>query len=323
MNFIYNIADIHHAALVISIMLLETLKVYRDLVDTGSFSKAAELNYLTQPAVSHQIKNLEASLGCVLLSRSPRDLRLTPAGLVFYRTAKRMLQTYDDMTAQLKSVTERLSGSVRIATIYSVGTYAIQDYIRRFIRLHPDAQLSVDYRKAGRVYDDVIRGRADLGIIAYAARRRGLEIIPLHDEEMVLVCHPRHAFASLRRLGLEALDGHDFIAFDDAAPTRAAVDKLLRAHGVKTAVKLELDNIETIKSAVQAGTGLSILPEATVRNEVRSGKLCALRFQGQKILRPVAVVAKKGGPANPAARVFLDYLLKERDIAPPGSQPSS
>jgi len=291
-------------------MLLETLKIYRDLVDTGSFSKAAELNYLTQPAVSHQIKNLEAGLGCVLLSRAHQDLRLTPAGLVFYRTAKRILQAYDDMTSQLKSVSGVLSSGVRIATIYSVGIYVLQDYIRRFIRLHPEVKISVNYQKAGRIYDDVIRNRADLGIIAYPARRRGIEIIPLHTEEMLLICPPRHAFAGQNRLDLRALDGQDFVAFDDAAPTRAALDKLLRAHDVKVAVKLELDNVETIKSAIQAGTGLSILPGAAVRNEVRSGKLSARRFQNLKILRPVAAVVKKGWPTSPAARTFLEHLLK-------------
>jgi DNA-binding transcriptional LysR family regulator len=292
-------------------MLLETLKIYRDLVDTGSFSKAAELNYLTQPAVSHQIKNLEASLGRILLSRSNHGLSLTPAGLVFYRSAKRILVAYDETLSQLQAVSGGFSSAVRIATIYSLGTYVLQDHVQRFIRKQPDVKISVSYQKAGRIYDDIIRNRADLGILAYPVRRRGVEIIPLYDDELVLVCHPRHPLAAESRLDLRRIDGQDFVAFDDAAPTRAALDKVLRSHNVKVAVKLELDNIETIKSAVQAGTGISIIPAAAVRNELITGKLRAARFQDVRILRPVAAVARKGGPASPAARAFLDHLLKE------------
>ncbi|MBI5239369.1 MAG: LysR family transcriptional regulator [Elusimicrobia bacterium] len=304
-------------------MLLETLKIYRDLVDTGSFSKAAELNFLTQPAVSHQIKNLEVSLGRILLSRSNRGLTLTPAGLVFYRTAKRILETYAETLAQLQTVSGGLSSTVRISTIYSLGTYVLQGHIQRFIRRNPDVKFSVSYQKAGRIYDDIIRNRADLGVLAYPARRRGVEIVPLYDDELVLACHPEHELAQEPRLELARLDGKDFIAFDEAAPTRAALDKVLRAHNVRVSVKLELDNIETIKSAIQAGTGVSIVPEAAVRNEIVTGKIHAARFSGLRLLRPVAAVVRKGGPPSPAARSFLDSLSKEKAqlARPAGREP--
>ncbi len=295
-------------------MLLETLKIYRDLVDTGSFSKAAELNFLTQPAVSHQIKNLEANLGRILLSRSNRGLTLTPAGLVFYRTAKRILEQYDETLAQLQAVSGGFSSTVRISAIYSLGTYVLQGHVQRFIRRNPEVKFSVNYQKAARIYDDVIRNRADLGILAYPVRRRGVEVIPLYDDELVLAFHPEHEFAKDPRLDLARLNGRDFVAFDEAAPTRAALDKLLRAHNVRVAVKLELDNIETIKSAVQAGTGVSIVPEAAVRNEIAAGKIRVARFQGQRLLRPVAALVRKGGPSSPAARSFLEVLAREKQL---------
>ncbi|MBI5245001.1 MAG: LysR family transcriptional regulator [Elusimicrobia bacterium] len=289
-------------------MLVETFRIFRDLVDSGSFSKAAERNFVTQSAVSQQIKNLEETLGCSLVGRAHGELRLTPSGLIFYRAAGKIAADYEELFRRLKPIPAGGLGGVRVSAIYSIGTYVLQDYIRGFIEKHTGARIDVEYQKADRVYDDILKARADLGIMAYPAKRRGVDIRLMQSEEMVLICHPRHPLAGKAPLALADIGGRDFIAFDPTTPTRTALDKILRWHGVKVNVQMELDNIETVKSAVEARRGIAIVPEASVRNEARLGKLQALRFSDVRINRPLCVLVRKGRPFNRAVQLFLEHL---------------
>ncbi|OGS55336.1 MAG: hypothetical protein A3J79_07150 [Elusimicrobia bacterium RIFOXYB2_FULL_62_6] len=289
-------------------MLIETFRVFCDLVDTGSYSQAAEKNYVTQSAVSQQIRNLEQTLGCALVQRVRRELRLTPSGLIFYRTAKRIASEHASMLDRLKSIPAGGLGTVRVSSIYSAGTYLLQDYIRGFIKAHPEARVDIEYQKAARIYDDILRDRADIGIMAFPARRKGLEIRPLLSEDMILICSPRHPFARKESLELSRLQGQDFIAFDPSTPTRTALDKILHWHGIKVNVTMELDNIETIKSAVDTRSGVSIVPETAVRNEARLGRLRALRFTDVRIQRPLCVLVRRGRRFSRAVQFFLEHL---------------
>ena len=289
-------------------MHLESMRVFRDLIETGTFSKAAELNYLTQSAVSQQLQHLERSVGRPLLERGGRQLKLTPAGRIFYRSAKRIVAAYEDMTARIQSVSPESPQRLRIAAIYSVGTYVLQRYLKGFLRRHPKVKVEVDYQKASRICDDLLRGRADLSIMAYPVKRRDLQIIPLADEELVLILPARHPLARRQTLGLGDLAGQDFIAFDRGAPTRQALDKVLRGAGVRLQVRMELDNIETIKSAVSSGMGVSIVPEATVAAEVKSGSLCVRRFAGRRLSRPLGFLVRKVRRGDRAVKAFLKHL---------------
>ena len=289
-------------------MHLESLRIFRDLIETGSFSKAAELNYLTQSAVSQQLKHLERSVGRPLLDRGSRQLKLTPAGSIFYRTAKRIVAAYEDITARIQSIAPESEQRLRIAAIYSVGTYVLQRYLKDFLRRYPEVKVEVDYQKASRICDDILRGRADLSIMAYPVKRRDLQTIPLSEEEMVLALPKRHPLARQKNVCLGDLAGQDFIAFDRGTPTRKALDKVLRAARVRPKVRMELDNIETIKSAVSSGLGVSIVPEATVAAEAKSGSLCMRRFRDQKLYRPLGVLVRRTRRENRAVRTFLKHI---------------
>jgi DNA-binding transcriptional LysR family regulator len=289
-------------------MHLESMRIFRDLIETGSFSKAAELNYLTQSAVSQQLKHLERSVGRPLLDRGSRQLKLTAAGHIFYSTAKRIVAAYEDITVRIQSAAPEADRRLRIAAIYSVGTYVLQRYLKEFMKQYPDVKVEVDYQKASRICDDILRGRADLSIMAYPVKRRDLQTIPLSEEELVLVLPKNHALARHQTLRFAQLEGQDFIAFDRGTPTRKALDKALRGAQVRPKVRMELDNIETIKSAVSSGMGVSIVPEATVAAEERSGSLCVRRFIDQKLSRPLVIMVRKTRQENPAVRDFLKHL---------------
>jgi DNA-binding transcriptional LysR family regulator len=284
------------------------MRIFRDLIETGSFSKAAEHNYLTQSAVSQQLKHLERSVGRPLLDRGSRRLKLTPSGRIFYRAAKRIVAAYEDITARIHSATPESEQRLRIAAIYSVGTYVLQRYLKDFLRRHPEIKVEVDYQKASRICDDILRGRADLSIMAYPVRRRDLRTIFLAEEELVMILPKSHPLARRQTANLADLAGEDFIAFDRGTPTRKALDKILREASVRPKVRMELDNIETIKSAVSSGMGISVVPEATVAAEGRNGSLRVRRFEDQRLTRPLGVLVHKTRRENQAVRLFLKHL---------------
>ena len=154
-------------------MQIETMKVFCDLVESGSFSQAAVRNYITQSAVSQQVKNLEARFESPLLVRDGRTVSVTEAGRIVYETARVILDRFENMQLKLKSVGKEIAGTLRVATVYSVGLYEMSQVIKTYLRMYPKVNLHVEYSRATRVYEDCLRGAADLGIVPDTKARKG------------------------------------------------------------------------------------------------------------------------------------------------------
>jgi len=289
-------------------MQLESFKVFCDLVETRSFTKAAQINHITQSAVSQQISALERQFKSPLVERSKKQFRLTEEGEVLYRAAKQIVQTYERLHTELQELKNVIVGTVRVATIYSIGLHSLSDYIKEYLRNYPTVNVHVEYRRANKIYEDVLGNVVDLGIVAYPIRDPKLVIQPLWEEEMVVICHPEHEFAHNDRISLSALVGQRFVAFEPDIPTRKALDKILREHGVSVVPVMEFDNVETVKRAVEINAGISIVPRATVKQEVEKGTLVALPVAGGLPKRPIAALYKKNKILSLAMRRFLDLL---------------
>ena len=171
--------------------------------------------------------------------------------------------------------------------------------------------MHIEYSRANKVYDDVINGSNDFGIVAYPTPRPQIEILPFREDRLALICHPNHPLARRRKVDIRQLDGERMIGFERDIPTRKAIDKILREHDATLDYVMEFDNIETMKQFVEAGQGITILPQATVENEIRKGTLCAVTFS-QSYLRPIGVIHRKGKSFSLAARKFLDLLTEEQ-----------
>src|SRR5713101_4753798 len=176
-------------------MQIESLKVFCDLAETESFTKAAHINEVTQSAVSQQISSLERRFKSLLIERSKKRFRLTREGQVLYDYSKQILQIYDALDSKLQEIKDIISGSIRVATIYSVGLHDLPPYLKKFLKAYSTVNVHVEYRRANQVYDDVLSNVVDLGLVAYPVRDPNLEIIPLRKETLVLICSPDHAFA--------------------------------------------------------------------------------------------------------------------------------
>ena len=291
-------------------MQIESFKVFCDLAETESFTKAAQINGITQSAVSQQISSLERQLRCLLIERSKKKFRLTREGQLLYEYGKQVIQSYESLLSKLQEVKDIISGTIRVATIYSIGLHDLPPYLKRFLRAHPTVNVHVEYQRANQVYDDVLGNVVDLGLVAYPNRDPRLEIVPLRNETLSVICHPSHPLAKQKSLTLPQLQDQRFIAFEPDIPTRKAIDKFLRDHEVTVRTVMEFDNIETVKRAVEIEAGISIVPHATVSQEVAKQTLCSIPFVDTELHRPLAVIYKKGKVLSPAMRQFI-CLLQE------------
>ena len=291
-------------------MQIESLKVFCDLAETESFTKAAQINSVTQSAVSQQISSLERLFKSLLIERSKKKFRLTREGQVLYDYSKQIIQTYDALHSKLQEIKDIISGTIRVATIYSIGLHDLPPYIKKFLKSYPTVNVHVEYRRANQVYDDVFSNVVDMWLIAYPVKDSKLEIVPLHKDPLVLICHPQHPFARQKSVRFKALTGQKFIGFEPDIPTRKALDKILKEHGVDPKLAMEFDNIETVKRAVEIEAGISIVPYGTVLQEVAKQTLAAVQIEDGDFYRPIAALYKKNKVLSPAMKQFL-MLLKE------------
>ena len=289
-------------------MQIESLKVFCDLADSESFTKAAQINGVTQSAVSQQISSLERLFKSQLIERSKKRFRLSREGQVLYDYSKQILQAYDSLDSQLKELKDLISGTIRVATIYSIGLHDLPPYIKKYMKQYPTVNIHVEYRRANQVYEDVMSNIVDLGLIAYPVKDSKLEIVPLRKEPLVLICHPQHPFAKKESIRLKALAGQKIISFEPDTPTRKALDKILREHGVEVHHVMEFDNVETVKRAVEIDAGISIVPEGTVIQELDKQTLASVVIEDGEFFRPLAAIYKRNRVLSPAMKQFLAIL---------------
>jgi len=289
-------------------MQIESLKVFCDLVETESFTKAAQINTVTQSAVSQQISALERVFKSLLIERSKKHFRLTREGQVLYDYSKQILQSYASLDSRLQELKDIISGTIRVATIYSIGLHDLPPYIKKFMQSYPTVKVDVEYRQADQVYADVVSNVVDLGLIAYPIRDAKLEIVPLRKEPLVLVCHPQHPFTKQKSIRLKALAGQKIISFEPDTPTRKALDKILKTHGVEVRHVMEFDNVETVKRAVEIDAGISIVPQGTIGQEIVKKTLASVAIEDGQFFRPTAAIYKKNRVLSPAMKQFLAIM---------------
>jgi LysR family transcriptional regulator, transcriptional activator of the cysJI operon len=293
-------------------MQIESLKVFCDLAETESFTKAAQVNEVTQSAVSQQISSLERQFKSLLIERSKKKFRLTREGQVLYDFSKQIIQTYDTLHNRLQEIKDIISGTIRVSTIYSIGLHDLPPYIKKFLKDYPTVNIHVEYRRSNQVYEDVLGNVVDLGLVAYPTKDSKLEIISLRKDALVMITHPQHPFAKQKSTRLKTLAGQKFVGFEPDIPTRKALDRILKEHNVEVQTVMEFDNIETVKRAVEIDAGISIVPESTIVQEISKQTLAAIRLEDGDFYRPLAVIYKKNKVLSPAMKQFI-AVLKETD----------
>ncbi len=299
-------------------MQIETFKVFCDLVETASFSRAASLNSITQSAVSQQIRALERHFHVSLIERGKKNFSVTQEGRAFLQASKEILHTFENLGSRIRELQNVVAGELKIATIYSIGLHELPPFLKKFRTLYPDVETKVDYRRSAQVYGEVLEGNADLGLVAFPAKRTGLVIEDFWRDKLVLICHPDHPLAERKRVRLRDLAGEKFISFEPDLPTRKVIDRLLREQGVKIEHAMEFDNIETVKRAVEIENGISLVPQTSVADETRNGSLVAIEVESFDMWRPLGVLYRRHRAISPAQQQFVALLKEPRWLATDG-----
>ncbi len=292
-------------------MHLRFLKIFCDIVDLGSFSRAATANSVSQSNASQVVHQLEERLGVQLIDRSKRPFVLTAEGKRFHEGSRVIVQRYDDLEREVRSLHEAVAARLNVASIYSVGLAHMSGCLREFLAAHPHADVRLEYLHPHRVYETVDGGQADLGLVSYPEESPSLAAIPWRNEPMVLVCNPQHPLTRRRSATLEMLRGESIVAFQAGLKIRDEIDRVLALHKVHVKTALEFDNIETIKRAIEIGAGISLLPEPTIAREIESGTLVQISLDGQPLERPLGIIHRRDRKLSETAQQFIQLLQSQ------------
>jgi len=294
-------------------MQISSLRIFRDLAETASFSRVAEQSHITQSAVSQQVRVMEKRFGVVLIERGRRSFALTAEGRILLETAKRIVNEFDSLEDQFSEMKDLVAGEIRLAAVQSIGFHELPPFLRLFQSRYPDVKLETEYLRSSQVYDRVMERDVDFGLVAFPTKRRGIEMEIISSDRLVLICAPNHRFANRRKVEPSDLTDEPFVSFDPDLPTRKAIDRILKKHQVTIKPAFEFDNIETVKRVVEVEDGISIVPETTVARERRDGLLATVEVAAEGMKRSIGVLYRKEMRMALQKQRFLE-LLRERTL---------
>jgi DNA-binding transcriptional LysR family regulator len=284
------------------------LKLFREIALARSMSRGAAHSGVSQSAASQHVQEVERRLGVTVFDRTKRPLALTDAGKLYAEFCRDVLRREEEFTAAIEELRGGVAGSVRVASIYSVGLSEISRLQEEFSSRYPGASLQVEYMRPEKIYEAVRSEAADLGLVSYPESNREIAAIPWRQEEMQLAASPSHRLAAQAQVFPADLQGESFIGFDEDLRIRRELDRFFRAHGVEVSMLMHFDNIQTIKEAVALGSGISILPARTMQAEISQGTLVAVPLHAPELVRPVGIVHRKRKKFNAATRAFLELV---------------
>ena len=290
-------------------LYIDIFKVFCDLAETKNFSRTAEKNHITQSAVSQQIAYLERYFGKKMIIRSKGKFALTPEGKIFLGGCKQIIKTYQHTMHQMQTENGEISQSVNIQSIYSIGFYHLPPLIKSFMKKYKKINLHIEYNRSDRIYSDVIHGLCDIGIVAYPWQHPLLDIKQGEKEKLTCVCALEYELSKRKEISLKDLNHRDFISFVREIPTRNAIDEILKDHNVKVNIVHEYDNVETLKSSLELGECISILPENTIQQELKNMELVSIPIKEGPFFRNTGIITRKDRQLSQATHTVIKHFL--------------
>jgi DNA-binding transcriptional LysR family regulator len=289
------------------------LQAFCTVVEKKSFSQAAELLGVTQPAVSLQVRALEERVGQTLLDRSGRRVEPTEAGRRLYRSARRMLALEEQLMEEVGADDGRLTGTLAIGASTGPGAHLVPLLLCEFQREHPDLHVALSIWDTQMVIDRVAERLLEVGVVGALRRHRSLDFEPLVRDEIVLAV-PRDHQAAGGTISVDDLKAETLIVMQEGAGVRQVVEEELRRAGLRLRglePKLELGLQESIKSAVAAGYGVAFISKTAIEGELAAGRLAAAQVEGIEPARQIYLVRARGRSMTRAAEAFVAFA-KER-----------
>jgi len=285
--------------------------MFCDLADLRSFSKTADKHLVSQSAVSQQVAQLEIEHKCQLLNRQKRPLELTTAGEIFYRAARDMVDRYELLRSEMNTLKQAAQCRVNVGAIYSIGMHTLPEYLKKFMVKKPSVNVHVEYFTADKIYEMVLAGELDIGLVAVPRRDKRLEVYDFEDEPLVLACSPKHPLAAQSHIDIHKLQFERFISFEEGVPTRVWIDGIFQRYNIVIRPVMEFDNVETVKKAVEINSGVSILPRPAMLQEIATGTIKAIEFENERFVRPTGILVRRDRVMSQETRYLIDLLRRK------------
>jgi DNA-binding transcriptional LysR family regulator len=299
-------------------MEIHQLEHFLAVVEEGTFTRAAERLFLTQPAVSLSIKKLEEEVGGPLFARDVHDLSLTEAGRVLADYARRMVRLRDDATRDMARLGSMAAGSLTVAAHEAAAVYLLPAALRTYVKKFPDIKVGIYRSRLEEIPRQVMDRQVDVGFVKEAPTFHELNCVDVHSDEMVCVASPRHPLASRQRLTLQDVSSEQFVLHHLCSATADRILRLFEQHSTRCRVVAELWSFENIKEFVRQEVGIGIVPGVTVREELKNGTLVRLPLRELAMPRRTLMIYRDQGYMSEAARELISIVraFNWRALAP-------
>ena len=290
------------------------LRAFLEAAERGSFRRAAEALYLTQPSLSARVHALEEDLGVLLFHRMGRGVRLTEMGRAFLPFAERAMEALRQGRDVIDSARDASGGVLNMASARAIGTYTLPSILEKFRLRYPNIKVHINIGRSSDVLQMVVNEEVQLGL-ARALTDPDVVTFRLYDEEIALATSPDHPFAVRGAASIYEVAQEPLILYDRESSYFVLINQVCRAAGISPRVEMTLDSIEATKHLVELGMGVSFLPRSGVRHEVERGSLCLIPLtEGHQVSLPTAVMVRRAQHYSPAVLAFMDVLREMYDL---------
>lgn len=291
-------------------MNLHLLRLFATVAEHGSFSRAASLLYISQPAISKGVQELERQLGTALLDRSGRGVALTEAGAILLQHAQQLFAVERAAEAALEQLEGLERGQLAIGASSTIGIYLLPPLLGRFRQRYPGIRLFLDIGNTQQIGERLRTTPLDTVFVEGPVDLQHTDVTPWRDDTLVVIAAPHHTLVGKRHIPLHDVLGEPFVLREGGSGTRNVIEQALHERGIALKVLMELGSTEAIKQVVCAGLGLAIVSEATIGLELQAGRLAVLDVPELTLARTLTRLHVIGRPASRALQAF-EALLRE------------
>jgi DNA-binding transcriptional LysR family regulator len=305
---------------------LDQLKILHAISNEGSFKKAAEKLYISQPAVSLQIQNLEKQLNKSIFYRDKRKARLTETGKLLIKYCDRILSLCEETCLALDELHTLQSGALIIGASQTTGTYLMPRLIGLFRHKYPQIEIELQVHSTRKIAWGIAAGRIDLAVVGGEVPQElksDLELTPYAEDELALILPTSHPFSSLKYIQKEDLYRLRFIALNTQSTIRNVIENTLAQNGIDSSyfkIEMELNSIEAIKNAVHSGLGAAFVSVSAISKELKLGILHWAKIEGITIKRTLSIVVNPKRYHSNATKIFKEEILEMFLSTPMGNK---
>jgi len=296
---------------------LDQLRILKAISSEGSFKRAADSLYVSQPAVSLQVQNLEKQLDVPLFDRGGRRAQMTEAGYLLLDYGEKILTLCQETCRAIEDLQNLQGGTLIVGASQTTGTYLLPRMIGTFRQQYPDVSVQLQVHSTRRTSWSVANGQVDLAIIGGevpSELQDVLEIRPYAEDEFALILPATHGLAKAETIQKEDLYKLNFIALDSQSTIRKVIDRVLSRWGIepkRLKIEMELNSIEAIKNAVQAGLGAAFVSIAAIEKELQMGILHRAKIRDMVVKRTLSAIINPNRYRSKAAEAFIQEILPE------------